>query len=68
LNVGTKAFSFELQLPFLLGLKPLETLAAPIAPLLVGRTGRQLFLTDGNSRRPPLLLKMSRDCREGLFM
>ncbi|GAQ86193.1 hypothetical protein KFL_002750100 [Klebsormidium nitens] len=56
------------QLPFLLGLKPLETLAAPIAPLVVGRTGRQLFLTDGNSRRPPLLLKMSRDCREGPFV
>ncbi|KAJ4823162.1 hypothetical protein Tsubulata_019212 [Turnera subulata] len=34
------------QLPFLFGIPILEKLAPPIAPIFVGRTGRQLFLTD----------------------
>lgn len=46
----------------------LEKLAAPIAPFVVGRTGRQLFLTDGKASDPPLLLRMASDCSEGLFM
>ncbi|XP_024381193.1 lipid droplet phospholipase 1 isoform X2 [Physcomitrium patens] len=56
------------QLPFLLGVQVLEKLAAPIAPFVVGRTGRQLFLTDGKASDPPLLLRMASDCSEGLFI
>ncbi|KAK8484940.1 hypothetical protein V6N13_068240 [Hibiscus sabdariffa] len=56
------------QLPFLLGVPFLEKLAPPIAPLVVGRTGKQLFLTDGKPSRPPLLLRMASDCEEGKFL
>ncbi|XP_054801042.1 uncharacterized protein LOC129305127 isoform X6 [Prosopis cineraria] len=34
------------QLPFLFGVSILEKLAPPLAPLLFGQTGSQLFLTD----------------------
>ncbi|KAK7306551.1 hypothetical protein VNO77_44499 [Canavalia gladiata] len=56
------------QLPFLLGIPILEKLAAPIAPFFVGRTGRQLFLTDGKPNQPSLLLKMASDCEDGKFI
>ncbi|KAL6198318.1 hypothetical protein ACLB2K_028110 [Fragaria x ananassa] len=56
------------QLPFLLGVPFLEKLAAPIAPIVVGRTGSQLFLTDGKPERPPLLLRMASDCEDGNFL
>ncbi|XP_054779304.1 uncharacterized protein LOC129287156 [Prosopis cineraria] len=56
------------QLPFLLGVPILEKLAAPIAPIFVGRTGSQLFLTDGKPNRPPLLLRMASDCEGGKFI
>jgi len=56
------------QLPFLLGVPVLEKLAAPIAPFVVGHTGNELFLTDGKASDPPLLLRMTSDCRDGLFM
>ncbi|XP_028756058.1 uncharacterized protein LOC114758931 isoform X2 [Neltuma alba] len=56
------------QLPFLLGVPILEKLAAPIAPIFVGRTGSQLFLTDGKPNRPPLLLRMASDCEDGKFI
>ncbi|KAL5053795.1 hypothetical protein RYX36_034477 [Vicia faba] len=56
------------QLPFLLGVPILEKLAAPMAPLFVGRTGSQLFLTDGKPNRPPLLLRMASDCEDGKFL
>ncbi|XP_057746098.1 uncharacterized protein LOC130965348 isoform X1 [Arachis stenosperma] len=56
------------QLPFLLGVPILEKLAAPIAPFFVGRTGSQLFLTDGKANKPPLLLRMATDCEEGKFL
>ncbi|OMO65368.1 hypothetical protein COLO4_31303 [Corchorus olitorius] len=56
------------QLPFLLGVPFLEKLAPPIAPFLVGRTGKQLFLTDGKPNRPPLLLRMASDCEDGKFL
>ncbi|KAK1324963.1 hypothetical protein QJS10_CPA01g01848 [Acorus calamus] len=52
------------QLPFLLGDPILEKLAPPIAPFIIGRTGRQLFLTDGKPSRPPLLLRMTSDCED----
>lgn len=56
------------QLPFLLGLPLLERLAPPLASIFAGRTGSQLFLTDGKPNRPPLLLKMATDCEDGKFI
>eukprot|EP01018_Ginkgo_biloba_P000016 Gb_11312 [translate_table: standard] len=56
------------QLPFLLGVPLLEKLAPPLAPYVVRRTGRQLFLTDGKASRPPLLLRMASDCKDGKFI
>ncbi|CAK7350425.1 unnamed protein product [Dovyalis caffra] len=56
------------QLPFLLGIPILEKLAPPIAPIFVGRTGSQLFLTDGKPNKPPLLLRMASDCEDGKFL
>lgn len=57
-----------IQLPFLLGVPMLEKIAAPMAPIFVGRTGSQLFLTDGRPDKPPLLLRMTTDCEEAYFM
>lgn len=57
-----------MQLPLLLGFPILENLAPSLASVFAGRTGCQLFLTDGHSRLPPLLLRMSSDCEEGKFM
>ncbi|KAF5783237.1 putative alpha/Beta hydrolase [Helianthus annuus] len=56
------------QLPFLLGVPMLEKIAAPMAPIFVGRTGSQLFLTDGKPDRPPLLLRMTTDAEESDFI
>ncbi|XP_073280578.1 uncharacterized protein, partial [Primulina huaijiensis] len=56
------------QLPFLLGVPFLEKLAVPIAPVFAGRTGSQLFLTDGKPKKPPLLLQMASDCEDGKFI
>ncbi|XP_078431147.1 hydrolase-like protein family isoform X2 [Wolffia australiana] len=56
------------QLPFLLGVPLLEKLAPPLAPFLVGRTGLQLFLTDGKNSKPPLLLRMASDNYELKFL
>ncbi|XP_010549399.1 PREDICTED: putative lipase YOR059C isoform X2 [Tarenaya hassleriana] len=56
------------QLPFLFGVPILEKLAAPIAPVFVGRTGSQLFLTDGKPDKPPLLLRMASDGEDLKFV
>ncbi|KAK8955760.1 hypothetical protein KSP40_PGU019521 [Platanthera guangdongensis] len=56
------------QLPFLLGLAFLEKLAAPLAPMLTGKTGRQLFITDGKPEQPPLLLRMTSDSSDLKFI
>ncbi|XP_052179474.1 uncharacterized protein LOC127792881 isoform X2 [Diospyros lotus] len=56
------------QLPLLFGVPILEKLAPPIASVFVGRTGRQLFLTDGKPNKPPLLLRMASDCEDGKFI
>ncbi|KAL6546513.1 hypothetical protein OROMI_022234 [Orobanche minor] len=56
------------QLPFLLGVPFLEKLAAPFAPIFAGRTGSQLFLTDDEPEKPPLLLRMASDCEDGKFI
>ncbi|PWA80695.1 hydrolase-like protein family [Artemisia annua] len=45
-----------------------EKLAAPLAPMFVGRTGTQLFLTDGKPDKPPLLLRMTTDSQEADFI
>ncbi|KAG0466756.1 hypothetical protein HPP92_018336 [Vanilla planifolia] len=50
------------QLPFLCGLPFLERRASAAAHLIVGRTGKHLFLTDNDDGRPPLLLRMVDDC------
>ncbi|KAF9609196.1 hypothetical protein IFM89_014037 [Coptis chinensis] len=56
------------QLPLLLGVPILEKLVPSIASVLVGRTGSQLFLTDGQPSKPPLLLRMASDCEDGNFL
>ncbi|XP_057463160.1 uncharacterized protein LOC130753196 isoform X2 [Actinidia eriantha] len=56
------------QLPLLLGVPILEKLAPSIASIFVGRTGSQLFLTDGKPKKPPLLLRMASDCEDGKFI
>ncbi|KAK2393699.1 Hydrolase protein family [Trifolium repens] len=56
------------QLPFLFGVPILEKLVAPIAPLFIGRTGTQLFLTDDKPNKPSLLLRMASDCEDGKFI
>ncbi|KAL9383774.1 hypothetical protein Peur_024097 [Populus x canadensis] len=56
------------QLPFLLGIPILEKLALPIAPIIVGRTGSQLFLIDGKPNKPSLLLRMTSDSEDGKFL
>ncbi|KAG1335244.1 putative lipase [Cocos nucifera] len=58
----------HLGLPFLLGVPILEKLAAPLAPIFIGRTGRQLFLTDGKPSKPPLLLRMTSDYEDNKFI
>jgi Putative serine esterase (DUF676) len=49
------------QLPFLCGLPFLERRASETAHLIVGRTGKHLFLTDNDNGNPPLLLRMVDD-------
>jgi hypothetical protein len=55
-------FRFFHQLPFLCGLPFLERRASETAHLIVGRTGKHLFLTDNDDGRRPLLLRMVDDC------
>ncbi|KAK1607640.1 hypothetical protein QYE76_031313 [Lolium multiflorum] len=55
------------QLPFLCGLPFLERRASETAHLLVGRTGKHLFLTDSDDGRRPLLLQMVDDCDDIKF-
>jgi hypothetical protein len=54
-------FRFFHQLPFLCGLPFLERRASEAAHLIVGRTGKHLFLTDNDDGRRPLLLRMVDD-------
>ncbi|KAL6859377.1 hypothetical protein ACP4OV_017636 [Aristida adscensionis] len=55
------------QLPFLCGLPFLERRASETAHLIVGRTGKHLFLTDNDDGRRPLLLRMVDDCDDLKF-
>ncbi|KAH6557925.1 hypothetical protein KP509_1Z085800 [Ceratopteris richardii] len=56
------------QLPFLAGLSFLEKVAMSSAHWIVGRTGKHLFLTDGDESQAPLLQQMVKDCAEGQFL
>jgi len=56
------------QLPFLFGVPLLERTAAEAAHLIVGRTGKHLFLSDKDDEKPPLLVRMVEDCDDGKFM
>ncbi|XWS70919.1 hypothetical protein CRYUN_Cryun03dG0091800 [Craigia yunnanensis] len=49
------------QLPLLCGLPFLEKRASQSAHLVVGRSGKHLFLTDSDEGKPPLLLRMADD-------
>lgn len=49
------------QLPILGGVPFLEQRASKTAHLIVGRTGKHLFLTDREDGQPPLLLRMVGD-------
>lgn len=55
------------QLPILCGLPFLERRASETAHLIVGRTGKHLFLTDSDEGRPPLLLRMVDDDDDIMF-
>ncbi|XP_029122115.1 putative lipase ROG1 isoform X2 [Elaeis guineensis] len=55
------------QIPFLCGLPFLEQRASETAHLIVGRTGKHLFLTDNDDGKPPLLLRMVDDCDDIKF-
>jgi len=53
------------NLPFLFGIASLERVAPLVSHWFVGRTGRHLFLADGDK---PLLQRMVTDCDEGRFL
>ncbi|XP_038983813.1 putative lipase ROG1 isoform X2 [Phoenix dactylifera] len=55
------------QIPLLCGLPFLEQRASKTAHLIVGRTGKHLFLTDNDDGKPPLLLRMVDDCDDIKF-
>ncbi|KAK1392988.1 DUF676 domain-containing protein [Heracleum sosnowskyi] len=55
------------QIPMFCGILAFEKAATNISWLL-GRTGKHLFLTDTDNRKPPLLLRMVEDCEELKFI
>ena len=59
---------YVLQLPLLCGLPFLEKRASQTAHLVVGRSGKHLFLTDSDEGKPPLLLRMVDDSDDLKFM
>ncbi|KAL6644710.1 hypothetical protein ACP70R_016318 [Stipagrostis hirtigluma subsp. patula] len=64
---GNKQLILFHQLPFLCGLPFLERRASETAHLIVGRTGKHLFLTDNDEGQRPLLLRMVDDCDDLKF-
>lgn len=56
------------QLPFLCGFAFLEKFAGWKGYCVVGRTGKHLFLADGDRSQAPLLRRMVSDCPQGLFI
>ncbi|KAL9249333.1 hypothetical protein AKJ16_DCAP00819 [Drosera capensis] len=61
-------FCFLPQLPFLCGLPFLERQASQTAHLVAWRSGKDLFLTDNDHGRPPLLMRMVADTDGLKFM
>ncbi|XP_012068134.1 putative lipase ROG1 [Jatropha curcas] len=55
------------QVPMFCGFHTLEKAASHISWFL-GKTGKHLFLTDGDNGKPPLLLQMVSDCEDLKFM
>lgn len=55
------------QVPVFCGLYTLEK-AASHTSLLLGRTGKHLFLTDRDNGKPPLLFQMVNDCEDLPFL
>lgn len=55
------------QVPLFCGFHSLEKTASRLSWFL-GKTGKHLFLTDGKSGKPPLLLQMVRDSEDIKFM
>ncbi|URE49482.1 Putative serine esterase (DUF676) [Musa troglodytarum] len=70
ITLGTPHLGFigKKQFPLLLGSPILEKLVPPVAAIFVGRTGRQLFLTDDEPNNPPLLLRMASDSEDLKFI
>ncbi|XP_057971867.1 lipid droplet phospholipase 1 isoform X2 [Malania oleifera] len=56
------------QVPFLLGVNVFEKAASRVIHWIFRRTGRHLFLTDGDEGKPPLLRCMVEDYGEYYFM
>ncbi|XP_010693741.2 putative lipase YDL109C [Beta vulgaris subsp. vulgaris] len=57
------------QVPFLFGLTAIEKVAGRVIHWIFRRTGRHLFLTDGNDEgKPPLLKRMVEDNSEHCFI
>ncbi|KAK7351516.1 hypothetical protein VNO77_11036 [Canavalia gladiata] len=55
------------QVPIFCGFYSLEKAISRVA-WFFGKTGKHLFLTDGNNGKPPLLLQMVRDSEDMKFM
>ncbi|XP_052200444.1 uncharacterized protein LOC127806907 isoform X3 [Diospyros lotus] len=64
--VGQRSCGYHL--PFLCGVPFLERRAPQTAHLIVGRSGKHLFLTDHDEGKPPLLLRMVNDSDDLKFM
>ncbi|KAK1421379.1 hypothetical protein QVD17_23671 [Tagetes erecta] len=56
------------QVPFLFGVPAFEKAAVLVIHWIFRRTGRHLFLTDNDERKPPLLIRMLQDYGDCHFM
>lgn len=56
------------QVPFLFGVTAFEKAAGLVIHWIFRRTGRHLFLTDGDEGKPPLLKRLVEDSGECQFM
>ncbi|CAO2820967.1 unnamed protein product [Amaranthus hypochondriacus] len=56
------------QVPFLFGVTAIEKVASYVIHWIFRRTGRHLFLTDGDEGKPPLLKRMVEDNSEYCFI
>ncbi|XP_043719797.1 lipid droplet phospholipase 1-like isoform X1 [Telopea speciosissima] len=56
------------QVPFLFGVSVFEKAACRVVHWIFRRTGRDLFLTDSEGGKPPLLRRMADDCGDLYFI